>query len=144
MNNVIGARAPGWFRIVAVLALLWSLFGVYIYLEHVGMVPPMKAMTPEEAALAASVPAWVFGTFAIAVFGTLLGCIGLVLSKAWARALLILALVAVLVQMGWILFVSDARTIHGNEAFVMPVIVTVIGLLLVWLADRGVKRGWLT
>ena len=30
MNNVIGARAPGWFRVVAVLALLWSLFVVYV------------------------------------------------------------------------------------------------------------------
>jgi hypothetical protein len=144
MNNMFGARAPGWFRVVAVLALLWSLFGVYIYLEHVGMVPPMKQMTPEEAALAASVPAWVKGAFALAVFGSLLGCIGLLLGKAWARALLILALVAVLVQMGWILIVSDARAIHGNEAFIMPVTVTVIALLLVWLADKGVKRGWLT
>jgi len=144
MNNVIGARAPGWFRIVAVLALLWSLFGVYIYLEHVGMVPPMKEMTPEEDALAASVPAWVKGAFALAVFSSLLGSIGLVLAKAWARALLILALIAVLVQMGWIAFVSDARTIHGNEAFVMPAIVIVVALLLAWLADKGVKRGWLT
>ena len=144
MSNMFGARAPGWFRVVAVLAILWNLFGVYIYLEHVGVVPPMKAMSAEELALAASVPAWVIGAFAIAVFGTLLGCIGLVLAKAWARALLILALVAVLVQMGWVLFVSDARAIHGNEAFVMPAIVTVIGLLLVWLADKGVKRGWLT
>lgn len=144
MNNVIGARAPGWFRVVAVLALLWSLFGVYIYLEHVGMVPPMKQMTPEEVALAASVPAWVKGAFAIAVFGSLLGCIGLLLAKAWARALLILALLCVLVQMGWILFVSDARTIHGNEAFIMPVTVTLVALLLAWLANKGVKNGWLT
>ena len=122
MNNVIGARAPGWFRIVAVLALLWNLFGVYVYLEHVGAVPPMKAMTPEEVALAATVPAWVTGAFAIAVFSGLIGSIGLVLSKSWARSLLILSLLGVLVQMGWILLVSDARAIHGNEAFMMPAI----------------------
>lgn len=144
MNNMIGARAPGWFRIAALLAILWSLFGVYVYLEHVGVVPPMKQMTPEELALAASVPAWVKGAFALAVFSSLLGSIGLFLAKAWARTLLILALIAVLVQMGWILFVSDARSIHGNEAFVMPVTVIVVTLLLVWLADKGIKRGWLT
>ena len=144
MNNVIGARAPGWFRIVAVLALLWNLFGVYVYLEHVGAVPPMKAMTPEDVALAATVPAWVTGAFAIAVFSGLIGSIGLALSKSWARSLLILSLLGVLVQMGWILFVSNARAVHGNEAFIMPAIVTAIALLLVWLADKGVKRGWLT
>lgn len=144
MNNVIGARAPGWFRIVAVLALLWNLFGVYVYLEHVGAVPPMKAMTPEDVALAATVPAWVTGAFAIAVFSGLIGSIGLVLSKSWARSLLILSLLGVLVQMGWILFVSNARAVHGNEAFIMPAIVTAIALLMVWLADKGVKRGWLS
>lgn len=144
MNNVIGARAPGWFRIVAVLALLWNLFGVYVYLEHVGAVPPMKVMTPEDVALAATVPAWVTGAFAIAVFSGLIGSIGLVLSKSWARSLLILSLLGVLVQMGWILFVSNARAVHGNEAFIMPAIVTAIALLMVWLADKGVKRGWLS
>jgi len=144
MNNMFGARAPGWFRIVAVLAVLWNLVGAYIYLEHVGMVPPMKAMTAEEAALAATVPAWVTGAFALAILSGLLGSIGLVLSKAWARPLLILAVIAVLVQMGWVLLVSEARAIHGNEVFVMPAIVIVIALLLVWLADKGVKRGWLT
>ena len=144
MNNVFGARAPGWFRVVAVLAILWNLFGVYIYLEHVGAVPPMQQMTAEQAALAASVPAWVTGAFAIAVFSALLGSLGLLLLKAWARPLLILSLICVLVQMGWVLLVSNARAIHGNEAFVMPAIVTAVILLLVWLADKGVKRGWLT
>ena len=38
MNEVIGSRPPGWLRVVAGLALLWNLFGVYQYLMTVGVV----------------------------------------------------------------------------------------------------------
>ena len=31
MNDVTDARVPGWFRIVAVLAVLWNCIGVYFY-----------------------------------------------------------------------------------------------------------------
>ena len=34
MSDVIGARAPGWFRLLAVLGLAWNGFGVYMYLEQ--------------------------------------------------------------------------------------------------------------
>ena len=37
MNNVIGAPAPAWLRIVAALGLIWNLFGVYVYLQTVGV-----------------------------------------------------------------------------------------------------------
>ena len=32
----------------------------------------------------------------------------------------------------------------GGSAAAMPAVVVLIGLLLVWLANMGVKRGWLS
>lgn len=144
MNDMIGARPPGWFRIVALLALLWNLFGVWQYLAKVGVAPQMMEMTAEEAALAASAPGWATGAFAIAVFAGALGSLGLVLSKAWARLLLILSLLAMLVQFGWFVLLSGGAETIGPSIYAMPAVIILIGLLLVWLANTGVKRGWLT
>lgn len=142
--NGITTKPPVWFRAVAVLAVLWNLIGVWSYLGHVGTVPPMQEMTPEQQVLMATIPTWVTGAFALAVFTGLIGGLGLLLSKAWARLVLIVSLVCIVVQMGWVLFVSEARAVEGSQAFVMPILITAIALLLVWAANTGVKRGWLT
>jgi len=142
--NVMATKPPVWFRAVAVLAVLWNLIGVWSYLGHVGAVPPMQEMTAEQQALSATVPVWVVGAFAVAVFSGLIGSLGLLLSKAWARLVLVVSLVCIVAQMGWVLLVSEAPAVEGNQAYFMPILITGIALLLVWVANIGVKRGWLS
>ena len=142
--NALGSPMPVWFRVVGIVAVLWNLIGVWQYLGHVGAVPPIQPMTPEQQALSATVPAWVIGAFAIAVFSALLASLLMVMGKALARTLFLLSLVAIVVQMSWILFVSNARAVEGNMAFVMPLIVTGIAALFYWASSTGVKRGWLS
>src|SRR6218665_809493 len=114
MSNVIGARVPGWFRLLALLGLLWNGFGVFMYLKSVGMFgDPLAGLEPAHRALAQSVPAWVTGAFAVAVFAGLLGSLLMVAGKRLAAALLLLSVLAVLVQTGWIVLVSDARAVEG-------------------------------
>jgi hypothetical protein len=145
MSDVIGARVPGWFRLLAVLGLAWNAFGVYMYLKSVGVLgDPLAGLDPAHRALAQSVPNWVTGAFAVAVFAGLLGALLLVMLKCFAKALLILSVLAVLVQSVWIVAISDARAVEGNMAFMMPAVITLVGLLLVWLAATGDRKGWLT
>lgn len=145
MNDVIGARAPAWFRLLAVLGLVWNAFGVYMYLTSVGMFgDPLAGLDPAHRALAQGVPGWVTGAFAVAVFAGLLGALLLVMLKCFAKALLILSVLAVLVQSVWIVAISDARAVEGNMAFMMPAVITLVGLFLVWLAGFGDRKGWLT
>ncbi|MGZ8281824.1 MAG: hypothetical protein ACXWUN_02585 [Allosphingosinicella sp.] len=144
MNNAIGSRAPLWFRIVGVFAVLWNLFGIWSYLAHVHVVAPMQEMTPEQQALEASVPVWVTAAFAVAVFSGLLGSVGLLMAKAWSKALLLLSLVCLLVQMGWMFFLSEALAVHGNQALVLPIVIIAVAALLVWVASLAGKRGWLS
>lgn len=143
MNNVIGTRPPAWFWIVAVLALLWELFGVASYLMHVEVLPGGE-MSEAERTLMESSPTWVTALFAIAVFSGLLGALGLVMRKSWARSLLLLSLVAVVIQFGAWLFLTEAIEVLGPSVFVMPAIIVLVAILLVWVASTGVKRGWLT
>lgn len=145
MNDVIGASPPGWFRPLAILGLAWNAFGVYMYLQKVGMIgDPLAGMSEAQIALAQSVPSWVTGAFAIAVFAGLLGSLALVMLKRLASPLLLLSLLGVIVQMGWVVGVSNARAVEGNMAIIMPAVIAAIALLLYWMASTGAKKGWLS
>lgn len=148
MNATVATEAgkiPGWFRAVAILALLWELFGVAMYLMHVGVLPnDASQMSAAERSLMESPPTWVTALFATGVFAGAIGAVGLVLGRRWARPLLILSLIAVVLQFGgWLLF-TDAMAIIGPTVFVMPLVIVVVAIALVWLANMAARRGWLS
>lgn len=144
--------APGWFTAVAIIALLWNLFGVAAYLMAVVgpmlMTPEVLATLPEaeraqaEEGLAqmAATPGWVTGAFAFATFGGLLGSILLLLKKNLAVPLFALSLAGVVVQQVWGLFLSGAEVAGG--ALVLPVVVLVFAGFLLWLALKAKREGW--
>jgi hypothetical protein len=129
---------------VAVLGLLWELFGVTMYLMHVGVLPNSAEMSEAERSLMESSPVWVTGLFAIGVFAGAFGALGLVLRKSWARPLLILSLIAVVLQFGGWLLMTEAISVIGPSVFVMPAIIIVVAILLVWVANLAARRGWLS
>ncbi|HET9640170.1 MAG TPA: hypothetical protein VFP12_13285 [Allosphingosinicella sp.] len=144
MSDGIDSRPPTWFWIVAVLGLLWELFGVAMYLMHVGVLPNSQEMSEAERSLMESSPVWVTGLFAIGVFGGALGTLGLLLRKRWARPLLILSLIAVILQFGGWLLATDAIRVIGPSVFAMPAVIAAVAILLAWLATIAVRRGWLS
>jgi hypothetical protein len=144
MSNGIDSRPPAWFWIVAVLGLLWELFGVAMYLMHVGVLANAKEMSDAERSLMESSPMWVTGLFAISVFAGALGTLGLLLRKRWARPLLILSLIAVILQFGGWLLATNAIAVIGPSVFVMPAIIVLVAILLAWLASVAARRGWLS
>jgi hypothetical protein len=142
MDEVAATRPPTWFWAVAVLGLLWELFGVFEYLTHVGALPAPE-MSEAQRSLMASSPTWVTALFAIAVFAGAIGALALVLRKRWARPLLLLSLVAVILQFaGWLLM-TEAIAVIGPTVFVMPAIIVAVAILLVWVANTALRRGWL-
>ena len=137
-------KVPAWFRIAAIAGLLWELFGVAMYLLHVGILPnDTSQMSEAERSLMASSPTFVTALFAIGVFAGAIGALGLVMRRRWARPVLIVSLVAVVLQFGSWLLLTDAIAIIGPTVFVMPLIIVLVGFALVWLAGRAGQRGWL-
>lgn len=138
----IATHPPASFRIVAVLGLLWNLYGVYEYLAAVGI---FGAADPAAGADTAAdlTPIWVTAAFSIAVFAGALGALLLLLLKRWATPLLVLSLVAVLVWDVWVFFLAGAADVSEEAGYVVPILVTVVAVLLVWVANTGAKRGWL-
>lgn len=138
MENVIGAKAPLWFRLVSVLGLLWNGYGVYMYLLTVGVIK-----NAGQVAAPAGMPAWVTGAFAIAVFAGLVGSLLMVMGSRRACPLLVLSFVAVLAQTVWIAFISNIRAVEGMKAMIMPGCILLVALLLMLIAARGAEKFWL-
>src|ERR1044072_13753 len=98
MNNVIGARGPRRVPGAAPLGPPWDRFGGSLVLQKVGIFgDPLAGLDPAHVALAHSVPAWVTGAFAIAVFAGLLDSLCMVAGKKLGSPLALLFAVGGLV-----------------------------------------------
>ncbi len=142
--NVPKSPPPTWFWIVAVLTLVWNLFGIVAFLMQVGMSPADVAALPEaQRRLYETQPIWVVAVFAVAVFPGTFGNALLLLRKRQAFWVLVLSLLGVLAQMSYLFFLSDTFKVMGRGAMVVPILVIVVAVFLVWLARKATLRGWI-
>ena len=140
----IAASRPLGFWIVSVLALLWNLLGVAVFFMQINLpAETLAAMPAEQRALYESMPRWVDGAFAVAVFGGVFGSAMLLMKKRLALLLLTLSLLGVLVQMGYTYLMTPALQVYGASGAVLPALLVLIALFLVWFASRSLTRGWI-
>lgn len=132
-------KPPIWFWIVSVIALIWNCMGAYHYLIQAYNTESYQEMyTAEQLEIVANMPAWVTAAFAISVFGGVLAAIGLLIRKSWSVKLWILSLIAVLIQMGYILINEYASSIG------MTIMIIVLAFFFVWFARKSEANGWLS
>jgi hypothetical protein len=144
MNAPVGAKPPGWFWAVAVLALLWNLFGLAMFYMSVTMTPEQLAQLPDpQRQVTEGYPTWLWATWGVAVVTGTLGSLLLVMRRRLALPVFWLSLVAVVVLFGYALFPGRMLELMGPGSLTMPIIVTLIALLLVWFSRRAAARGWL-
>lgn len=137
-------KAPAWFKVVGVVALLWNLLGCLAFFSDLRLTPEDLAKLPEaQQALYAARPGWAVAATAIAVFGGVLGAIGLLLGRRWALPLFVASLLGILVQDFGLFVLAKGASLAGPEAVVMQGIVLAVGIGLVLLARTGKARGWL-
>jgi hypothetical protein len=138
-------KPPAWFWVTAILALIWNAIGVFAYLGQAFMTDEMKTqLPPEQLALMESTPSWVTAAFAIAVWGGLLGSLALLLRKKWSKPVFLTSLLAILGQMAYSIFMTNAAEIYGTlQGIVLPMLVIFIGILLYLLAGMAIRKGWM-
>ncbi|NNJ89200.1 MAG: hypothetical protein HKP53_07345 [Eudoraea sp.] len=91
-----------------------------------------------------STPAWVTAAFAIAVWFGAAGCIGLILRKKWAKSVLAMSLIGVILQTGYGFFMTNATEVYGQlQAVIIPVMVIVIAIFLVFFARLSERKLWI-
>jgi len=144
MTDETNVELPGWFKVVAGVALVWNLMGVMAFVSDRMMTPEMiAALSQPEQALYANLPMWATVAFAFAVFGGALGCLLLVLRKSLAVIVLAISLIGVLVQMFHSFFISNSVEVYGPSVAIMPTMVVVVAIALVLLARSAKSKRWL-
>lgn len=137
-------NTPTWFKVVAVLALLWNLLGCLAFFSDLRLTPEDLAKLPEaQQALYAARPAWAVAATAAAVFGGVLGSVGLLLRSRWALAVFALSLLGILIQDLGLFVLADGARLAGPVVVATQGAVLAIGIGLVLLARKGIARGWL-
>ncbi len=139
-------KPPIWFWIVSLAALLWNSAGAYMYLQQAYNTEVHQAMyTPEQLEMVNNMPSWATAAFAIAVFGGVLGCIGLLLRKKWAKSIFLLSLLGIIAhQIIYNLFMSGAMEEYGSSAMIFPILTFIIGGLLLLFTNKSIAKHWLS
>lgn len=136
--------SPKWFKVVAVIALLWNLLGCIAFASDLRLTADVVAKLPEaQQALYAARTTWAVAATGIAVIGGALGCLGLLLGKRWAFACFALSLVGILIQDYGLFVVVDGASLAGPGAVAIQTFVLLVGIGLLLLSRRGVANRWL-
>ena len=138
------ASPPAWFRVIAVVALLWFLMDISAFFMRVLMTEEgLNAVPANQQHLYRNMPLWVNIVFAGEVFGGALGSVGLLIRKRWALPLFVVSILGVVSQTFHIWIRSDAISVMGVFAVVAPLVAILIGVGMIVLTKSAVAKGWL-
>lgn len=137
-------RVPGWYWAAAAVALLWAAMGCYAYLTQVSMDSGAMAQLPaEQREIWLAMPGWAVGAYAVAVWAALLGAVGLLVRRSWAKLAYAASVLGVVVQFGWTFLATPILRTMGPSAAAFPAFILVVAALLFWFSNLAAKRGWL-
>lgn len=142
---VMRVKPPMWFRIVAVLLVLWELMGVWSCYEHVVHGPAAMGAVPSDydRRLFASLPGWYAFVYGIATLGGLAAGIALLARQGAAVGLAGISLAATVVMFGWMFVATDIIAAKGVWTTYFPALIILVGALTLWLASAARARGWI-
>ncbi len=132
---------PNNFWIIGIIAMLWNLVGVFAYLSQTFMSDEiLKTLSKSEQSYFINIPAWVTAAFATAVFARLFGSICLLFRKKIALFLFLISFVALILQHSYNLFIQEFMNIGGSQ-LILPILITLIGIILLWFSYKMDKKG---
>jgi hypothetical protein len=139
------ASTPWHLWVIAVIALLWNSMGAYDYLmTETRNSSYMSAFTPAQLAYFYSFPAWVIATWALSVWGGVLGSIALLLRRRWAVPVFAISLVTLVATFFHNFVLSNgAAVIGGAGGFVFSAAIFLVAVALLIYARRLARKGTL-
>jgi hypothetical protein len=143
-NTTPGSVQAGWhIWLVGILGVLWNGFGCFDYIMTVSHNEAYLADYPKEMLdYWFSMPWWMFGIWAVGVFGAFCGSVALLLKRQSAVVLFAAAFVASFVSFMTGAMDQNAPKMEGQEFF--PWLIMGLGLFFLlyswWQSRRGVLR----
>jgi hypothetical protein len=126
------------FKTIAIIAILWNIMGVISYFFHVFMpAEEIAKLSVAEQGLYQNIPTWKNIAFFIATVGGLLGSVLLFLKRKQALLVLILSLIGTVSSFYYDFFHTKLMDVYGQSSVVFPLIIILIGVFLVWYANKA-------
>lgn len=134
MNDSTG-KTPLHLWVIGIVALLWNAMGAFDYTAtQMRLESYMSQFTPEQLAYFYGFPAWAKGFWAIAVWGSVLGSIALLMRKSWAVTLFGISIVGLIGTSIYNFVLTDGIAEMGDGALMFSVLIWVISLFLFFYA----------
>lgn len=141
MTDFVEAK-PMWFKVVAVVLVLWGLIGLYFFWAQILRDPPMLDDWTRD--YMARQPKWTVWVYAIAVLSGAIGSVALLMGSRIARPIYIVSLIAVVVQFGHALLMTELVAVKGAAMTVpFPLFIAAVALFQIWLAGTALRKGWI-
>lgn len=146
MSDEANSEIPVSHWLIAGAALIWNLFGTWIYVMTVSVTPDELAVNfdASQVAFMGAVPAWATSANAIAVTAGVLASIMLLLRNKLALPLFIASLVALLVQDLYSFVIVDVVAVLGIVQAYIQGTVLAIAVLLLFYTRSKLRSGFLT
>jgi len=137
-------KVPSWFRIVAIVLVLWELMGCFACYSQIRL--GAAAMGPVDdwsLKYYATLPVWYNWVYAVATVGGLLGGVALVLRDRRALPLFWISLAAIVVMFAYAFAATDLIAHKGlGQVLPFPLFIAAVGAFSVWLAGYAARNGW--
>jgi hypothetical protein len=138
-----GRGAPVHLWIVGILALLWSAFGCYDYWMTVTANAAYLSKMPADAITYMNgLPKWTTATWALGVWGGLLGSILLLARSRFAVWAYGLSFIGAVLGLGYQMFMTrQPASMNAGGMAVMPWVIIAICAFLLWYSWNAEKKG---
>ena len=145
-SDTVSTKTPVHVWMVGVVALLWNSVGAFDYtMTELRSTSYMSAFTPEQVAYFNAFPKWAIATWALGVWGGVLGSLALLLRKRWAVPVFVVSLAAMTLTFFYNFVLSNGVAVMGGmTALLFPAVIFVIGVVLLAysrsLSRKGILR----
>lgn len=136
------SRTPVHLWIVGVLSLLWNAVGAFDYLAtKLQLDFYMSQFSEKQLEYFYGFPALMTAFWAIAVWGSVAGSIGLLMRKKWAMWAFFVSCTGMFFTTIYNFGITNGAEIMGTEGVIFSVVIWVIALFLLWYSWSQAKKG---
>lgn len=142
MTEAKAARTPRHLWIVGIVALLWNLMGAWDYLmTQTKNEAYMGQFTPEQLEFFYGIPTWLVAFWAVAVWGSVLASVLLLLRKKLALPVFVVCFLCMVVTMIHNYGIAGGADVVGAMGLFFSVLIFVVALVLIIYARAMMRRG---
>lgn len=140
--SAMRTKTPVWYWILAVIGLLWFAMGAFDYTATQYRFDfYLAGFTEEQLAYFYSFPSWHVAVWAIAVFGSFIGAILLLMRNKLASLFFFISLISYIVSAVYLFGFTEAVAMMGMGSVIFSAVIFLSILGYFWLARTTSAKG---